>query len=280
MTNKNFKAAPASPEESARIQQYWMDNFGAKWWDEADNIIKLTDRTYLYLEEGMIDWGGRQERYNDKNLPIFSLPDKKELTIDDLHIGMEVMLKPWDQIEEKYSLREQDFNQKVKIIHLQNGCFNAEKKNGEHLWYDFSSIDHIIKNDNKMKESRFPFKLSEEQFKKGLEVCCGDAYRRHLIEKHGFKILTDGYTHIHEEEYKTFRGDAGTTEQICFLDELFGKEVPDIKKGTPIWARHCSNLWWVYGKFHSFEEGKACLITIYDTKSNQFDDYSLTPPVL
>lgn len=78
MTNKNFKAAPASPEESAKIQQYWFDNFGAEWINSGKREMYIY-ASYLFLENGLIGWSNSIENYNETDLPIFSLPEKNKM---------------------------------------------------------------------------------------------------------------------------------------------------------------------------------------------------------
>ena len=81
---------------------------------------------------------------------------------------------------------------------------------------------YVLKQKTENMETRFPFKLNEEQGKEIIEIACND-WKNTLADKWAKDFIIKGYTEITEEFYKEMRKYC-TTDQHKMFDKIFGKD--------------------------------------------------------
>jgi hypothetical protein len=124
-------------------------------------------------------------------------------------------------------------------------------------------INHFTNKPVMKKETRFPFRLNEKEYKQIIKVACG-VWRQKLVAQWGVSIAIGGYADVFEDFYKEMRR-ACTGEQHNLFDEIFGKDEPvwtlaDAKDGEPVWVKnHPSSTWhlrYANGRGETYEDQK------------------------
>jgi len=121
-----------------------------------------------------------------------------------------------------------------RVESIDNGFYKTKSNanNWETEYYRKATkeeiINHFTKKQNTM-ENRFPFKLSEENAKRIINIAC-TSWKCKLADLWSRNLLLTGYVSIEEDFYKEMRK-ACTEPQNELFDEIFGKDEPQYKVG-------------------------------------------------